>query len=173
MSPTALVVMGVSGAGKTTVAGLLADRLSWPMAEADLLHPQANIDKMAAGTPLTDADRLPWLGIIRDWITVRAEQGESAVVACSALKRGYRDLLREANARVRFVHVAGTRELIAGRLHLRTGHFMPSSLLDSQFADLEQLQDDEDGVTVDLRRTPEQITDDALAALGLRPAPRA
>ncbi|WP_103500421.1 MULTISPECIES: gluconokinase [unclassified Streptomyces] len=167
MSPTTLVVMGVSGAGKSTIAELLADRLGWSMAEADALHPQSNIDKMAAGTPLTDADRLPWLRVIRDWISERAEAGTPGVVSCSALKRDYRDLLREATGHVRFVHLAGTPALIAGRLHLRTGHFMPPSLLDSQFADLEPLADDEDGVTVDLRRTPEQIADDALAALGL------
>ncbi|NJQ16688.1 gluconokinase [Streptomyces bohaiensis] len=167
MSPTTLVVMGVSGAGKTTIAELLADRLGWPMAEADALHPQSNIDKMSAGTPLTDADRLPWLGIIRDWISERAATGASGVVSCSALKRSYRDLLREAEGRVRFVHLDGSQELISGRLHLRTGHFMPPTLLASQFADLEPLGTDEDGVTVDLRRTPDEIVDAALAALGL------
>lgn len=165
--PTALVVMGVSGAGKSTVAQLLAHRLGWTMAEADRMHPPANIGKMAAGTPLTDADRLPWLAAIRDWIGEQAAAGRPAVVACSALKRSYRDLLRGAAARVRFVFLDGDRELIAARLRLRTGHFMPATLLDSQFRDLEPLGADEDGITVDLRHTPDRMVDEALTALGL------
>ncbi|WP_165986606.1 gluconokinase [Streptomyces sp. YIM 98790] len=168
MAPTALVVMGVSGAGKSTVAALLAQRLGWEMTEADALHPQSSIEKMAAGVPLTDADRLPWLGLIRDAIAARAAAGESVVVACSALKRSYRDLLRGAEgARVRFVHLDGTPELISSRLHLRTGHFMPPSLLDSQFRDLQPLAADEDGVTVSLDQPPERMAAAALEALGL------
>jgi gluconokinase len=171
MSPTCLVVMGVSGAGKTTIARALADELGWPMAEADEFHPAANIEKMSAGIPLTDDDRTPWLEALRAWITERSEAGESTIVTCSALKRTYRDLLRQARARVRFVHLAGDAPLILRRLTSRADHFMPPSLLDSQFADLEPLADDEDGVIVDLDASPERIVTATLARLGLRTTP--
>ncbi|MEU6645448.1 gluconokinase [Saccharomonospora sp. NPDC046836] len=166
MTSTCLVVMGVSGAGKTTVAQLLAERLGWRMAEADEFHPQANIDKMSAGVPLTDADRAPWLRTIRDWISERAAAGENTVVTCSALKRSYRDILREASARVRFVFLSGSAEVVGTRLADRTGHFMPPSLLDSQFGDLEPLASDEDGITVDVAGTPGRIADSVIADLG-------
>jgi gluconokinase len=159
MATTCLVVMGVSGSGKSTVARLLADRLGRPMAEADEFHPEANIAKMSAGIPLTDADREPWLLALRDWISEHDAAGQGTVVTCSALKRSYRDLLRGASARVRFVHLSGSREVIGERLASRSGHFMPPSLLDSQFADLEPLGEDEDGITVDVTATPEQIAD--------------
>ncbi|MFG3340319.1 gluconokinase [Glycomyces sp. NPDC048151] len=163
MTTTCLVVMGVSGSGKSTVARLLADRLGAPMAEADEFHPEANIAKMSAGVPLTDADREPWLLALRDWISEHDAAGRGSVVTCSALKRSYRDLLRGATARVRFVHLSGSREVIGERLSHRSGHFMPPSLLDSQFADLEPLGDNEDGITVDVTATPEQIADRVLA----------
>jgi gluconokinase len=159
MATTCLVVMGVAGSGKSTVARLLADRLGRPMAEADEFHPEANIAKMSAGIPLTDADREPWLRSLRDWISAHDAEGRGTVVTCSALKRSYRDLLRGASARVRFVHLSGSREVIGERLAGRSGHFMPPSLLDSQFADLEPLRDDEDGITVDVGAAPEQIAD--------------
>ncbi|MCD0443403.1 gluconokinase [Glycomyces sp. A-F 0318] len=165
MPTTCLVVMGVSGSGKSTIAALLADHLDWPMAEADEFHPESNIAKMESGVPLTDADRGPWLRRLRDWIGERAASGQSTVVTCSALKRAYRDLLREAETRVLFVHLAGSRELIAGRLSGRSGHFMPPSLLDSQFADLEPLGEDEDGIAVEVTATPEEITNAVIAAL--------
>jgi gluconokinase len=165
MTTTCLVIMGVSGSGKSTVARMLADRLDWPMAEADEFHSPANIAKMEAGIALTDADREPWLVSLRDWINVHAAAEQSTVATCSALKRSYRDLLRGADSRVSFIHLAGTREVIAARLAGRTGHFMPPSLLDSQFADLEQLGSDEDGLTVDVRDTPEAIVDQVLADL--------
>ena len=165
MTTTCLVIMGVSGSGKSTVARMLADRLDWPMAEADEFHSPANIAKMEAGIALTDADREPWLVSLRDWINVHAAAGQSTVATCSALKRSYRDLLRGADSRVTFIHLAGTREVIAARLAGRTGHFMPPSLLDSQFADLEQLGSDEDGLTVDVRDTPEAIVGQVLADL--------
>lgn len=168
MTTTCLVVMGVSGAGKSTIARMLADRLGWRMAEADEFHPEANIAKMTAGTPLTDADRAPWLRAIRDWISERDTRGENVVVTCSALKRAYRDLLRQATARVRFVYLRGTTEIVGSRLADRSGHFMPPSLLGSQFGDLEPLAPDEDGVTVDIGDAPEHITGTALVALGLR-----
>lgn len=166
-APTCLVVMGVSGSGKTTVARALADRLRWPMAEADEFHPPANIAKMTAAVPLTDADRLPWLGAIKDWIDHQGAEGVSTVVTCSALKRSYRDLLRQARVRVRFVFLHGSSEVIRGRMADRTGHFMPQSLLASQFGDLEPLQADEDGVFADVRDAPERIVDRTLSRLGI------
>lgn len=162
-----LVVMGVSGSGKTTVAQLLAKDLGWTFAEADEFHPQANIDKMESGHPLTDDDRWPWLRSIRDWASERADAGEDAVVTCSALKRSYRDVLRGSRARVRFVHLDGPRELLAQRIGGRTGHFMPSSLLDSQLDTLERLGADEDGVVVSVDSSPQDCARAAAEALGL------
>lgn len=168
MPATCLVVMGVSGAGKSTIAAHLADELGWPMAEADEFHPEANIAKMSAGTPLTDADRMPWLEALRAWIDERAEAGESVIVTCSALKRAYRDVLRTAVARVLFVHLRGSADTVGGRLSGRSGHFMPPALLESQFADLQPLDADEGGVALDVAATPDAITDAALDRLGLR-----
>ncbi|RRS01780.1 gluconokinase [Glycomyces terrestris] len=165
MAATSLVVMGVSGSGKSTVAKLLAGRLGWPFAEGDEFHPEANVAKMRAGVPLTDADREPWLRTLRDWIGEQAAAGKSTVVTCSALRRAYRDLLREADADVRFVHLDGTRELIAERLAHRSGHFMPPALLDSQFAALEPLGPDEAGIVVDVADAPEDIVDAVVARL--------
>lgn len=164
--PRIVVVMGVSGSGKTTVGALLAERLGVPYAEADAFHPPANIAKMTSGHPLDDADRWPWLHAIADWIHDRAITGEGGVVSCSALKRRYRDLLRTAADDVWFLHLHGTRDVVAGRLHHRSGHFMPESLLDSQFADLEPLADDEPGLRADLTEDPAEIVDDALRVLG-------
>ncbi len=166
-SPGAVVVMGVSGSGKTTVAQDLAERLGWRFTEGDDFHPQANVDKMAAGEPLDDDDREPWLEKIRDWLDEQAAQGEHAVVTCSALRRPYRDLLRSGRARVVFLHLTGSRALLAERMGRRSGHFMPTSLLDSQLDTLEPLEDDEAGAEVGIDRTPEQIVDEAVAALGL------
>lgn len=179
MPATCVVVMGVSGAGKSTIAARLAGELGWPMAEADEFHPEANIVKMSAGTPLTDADRMPWLDAIRAWIDERNAAGQSVVVTCSALKRTYRDALRRARARVRFVHLRGTADTVSGRLSGRSGHFMPPALLESQFADLEPLAPDEtgeadggvaDAVALDVGGTPDEITAAALEYLGLGPA---
>jgi gluconokinase len=162
-----LVVMGVSGSGKTTVAQILAERLGWPYAEADEFHPQANIDKMSAGTPLTDDDRWPWLRAMRDWLTEQSRAGRSTIVTCSALKVAYRDVLREAEGRVRFVHLDGTIEQIGERMAGRSGHFMPTSLLPSQFETLERLTDDEDGVVVPVAVSPQSVADAALRTLGI------
>ncbi|MGQ7298165.1 gluconokinase [Quadrisphaera sp. KR29] len=159
--------MGVSGSGKTTVAQLLAQHLGWTFAEADEFHPRANIEKMESGHPLTDDDRWPWLRAIRDWATERSRSGEDAVVTCSALRRAYRDVLRGSGARVRFVHLDGPRELLAQRIGGRTGHFMPSSLLDSQLATLEPLGSDEDGVVVSVDQPPQECARAAARALGL------
>lgn len=165
-----LVVMGVSGSGKTTTAQILADRLNWPYAEADEFHPQANIDKMSAGTPLTDEDRWPWLRSMRDRLTEQARAGRSSIVTCSALKVSYRDVLREAEGRVRFVHLDGTIESIGARMSGRSGHFMPTSLLPSQFETLEPLTGAEDGVVVPVEVSPHSVADAALRALGIDPA---
>lgn len=162
-----LVVMGVSGSGKSTVAALLAERLGWPLAEADEFHPAANIEKMSHGVPLTDEDRWPWLRAMRDWMTTHARQGRSTVVTCSALKVAYRDVLREAEGRVRFVHLAGSPDLVADRIGGRTGHFMPASLLPSQYEALQPLTPEEDGVTVDVSAAPQPVAEAALRALGL------
>jgi gluconokinase len=161
---TAVVVMGVSGSGKTTIAGILSRRLGWPEAEADDFHPAANVAKMHAGTPLTDADRKPWLEALRDWID--AAPG-SVILTCSALRRSYRDVLRQANARVVFLHLDGDHEVIRKRITGRRGHFMPASLLDSQFATLEALQPDEDGCVVDVGGSPDVIADRAMHELQL------
>lgn len=172
---THLVFMGVSGCGKTTAAELAAQHLNWPYAEADEFHPQANIDKMASGHPLNDEDRLPWLRTMRDWMTDHAVSAEptdddaprGAVVTCSALKRHYRDILREATGRVVFIQLDGPMEVVASRMVHRKGHFMPTSLLQSQYDTLESLAPDEDGVIVDLTETPAQIVEDALREIGL------
>ncbi|GAA1408134.1 gluconokinase [Oerskovia paurometabola] len=165
--PVHLVIMGVAGSGKTTVATLIAERTHRPYAEADEFHPQANIDKMSAGTPLTDEDRWPWLRAMRDWLDEQAAEGDSAVVTCSALKRTYRDLLRTAHGRVRFVHLTGSPELLEERMTHRSGHFMPASLLPSQLATLEPLADDEDGITLDVGTPPEELVDRILATSAL------
>lgn len=167
MTTTCLVVMGVSGSGKSSIAPLLAEQLGWPVSDGDEFHPAANLEKMASGVALTDADRIPWLLAIRDWINACSRSGHNVVVTCSALKRAYRDILREASAYVRFVHLTSPRKLIRRRLDSRSGHFMPSSLLVSQFEDLELLEADEDGITVDVVDSPQQITESVLIRLGL------
>lgn len=162
-----LVVMGPSGIGKTTTAQGLATRLGWTFAEADEFHPKANVDKMSKGIPLDDDDRAPWLALIRDWISDQAARGSDTVITCSALKRRYRDVLREADARVRFVYLEADAKLVEDRISHRTGHYMPASLLASQFAALEPLEADEDGVRVDGGAAPEVVVDRTLASLSL------
>jgi gluconokinase len=169
LDPRVLVVMGVSGSGKSTVAALVAEALGWDFAEGDAMHPPENVAKMHAGTPLDDADRWPWLGTIAAWIDERLADGRNGVVTCSALKRSYRDVLRAPG--VVFVHVVGADALIEGRMSARTGHFMPSTLLASQLATLEPPQADEPHVTIAADRTPEEERDEVLTLLGLAPAP--
>ena len=155
--PMALVVMGVSGSGKTTVATLLADRLGWQYQEGDALHPPENVAKMSGGTPLTDADRIPWLhriaGRIDDW----RRQGQSGVVTCSALKRAYRDIIIGDRPDVILVYLKGSRDLIARRMAGRHEHFMPVALLDSQFAALEEPSSDEHPITVNIGGKPKDV----------------
>ena len=165
--PVVLVLMGVSGCGKTTIAQVLAAQLHWAFEEGDALHPQANVDKMAAGHALDDADRAPWLAKVADWVDARLDAGDCGVITCSALKRSYRAQIARRGAGVEFVYLHGSRELIASRLVTRHGHFMPSSLLDSQFATLEEPAADEPAIRVEIGAAPEAIADDIAAALGL------
>lgn len=163
--PPVILVMGVSGSGKTTVGNLLAQRLGWRYAEADDFHPAANLAKMAAGHPLDDADRAPWLAAIGEWIDGVSAAGEPAVVTCSALKRSYRETLRIGRPQVRVVYLDVPFDVVASRLSHREGHFFPARLLETQYRDLEAPAD-EDGVLsipVDASTTPEQIVDLALA----------
>ncbi|MFF4960840.1 gluconokinase [Streptomyces sp. NPDC001222] len=162
-TPHVVVVMGVAGTGKTTIGPLLAARLGVPYAEGDDFHPPANIAKMSAGVPLADEDRWPWLDAIGAWAHGRA--GLGGVVSSSALKRAYRDRLRAAAPGVVFVHLTGDRKLIEDRMAHRQGHFMPTALLDSQFATLQPLEPDETGVAVDVSGSPEEITARAVDAL--------
>jgi gluconokinase len=165
-----VVVMGISGVGKTTIGSLLADRLGVPFQDADDLHPPANRAKMTAGSPLDDRDREPWLEIVGRYL---AGNPAGAVVACSALRRRYRDTLRRFDPGVTFVHLAAETGLIEERMRQRTGHFMPASLLASQTATLEPLEEDEHGLVVDARLPPETILARIAAAsdaAGARPA---
>ena len=141
-----LVIMGVSGSGKSTVAGLLAGRLGWDLAEGDDLHPPENVEKMRAGTPLTDEDRWPWLDKVAAWIRAHTDARTPGIITCSALRRIYRDRL--SGPGVVFVHLAGTRDEIAAQMSKRSGHYMPLSLLDSQLATLEPLEPDENAIVV-------------------------
>lgn len=166
--PPCVVVMGVSGVGKSTVAGELARRLGVPFSEADTFHSDANIAKMSAGIPLTDADRRTWLQTVGRWLHDRAEAGTGGVVSCSALRRGYRDTLREACPAAFFVHLTSDHDTLERRMGARGGHFMPKALLDSQLAALEPLQPDEQGGTVDAGPAVTVVVDDALALLAER-----
>ena len=158
-----IVTMGVSGSGKSTVGSLLAERLGVPFIDSDDLHPLTNVDKMSAGAPLTDEDRWPWLAAVGEAMAERRDTG--VIVACSALRRSYRDAIRNAAGEVRFVHLEGSREVLAERLSQRENHFMPSSLLDSQLRTLEPLDDHEAGVTVDVAAPPDALIDAIVAAL--------
>lgn len=162
---TTIVVMGVSGSGKTTVAVALAERLGWEFAEGDDFHPRANVEKMAAGHPLDDDDRWPWLRTIGRWVDQREATGRSVVVTCSALKRSYRDLLREGRPSVWFAHVTADPDVIRERIERRSGHYMPASLLDSQLATLEPLDPDEPGAAIPGDGEPAAVVEELLAAL--------
>lgn len=163
-----IVVMGVSGSGKTTTGTVLAERLGWTFVEGDAFHPQANVEKMSRGEPLTDQDREPWLRALAHQIAASQARGESSVLGCSSLKRSYRDILRSGAPVVRFLHVHGTRALLEERLNNREGHFFPPKLLESQLATLEPLAPDEDGVVIDMALSPSDQVDQAMRLLGLR-----
>ncbi|MCD2106311.1 MULTISPECIES: gluconokinase [Rhodococcus] len=155
-----LVLMGVSGSGKSTVGGMLAGAMGWDLQEGDDLHPQANIDKMATGHPLNDEDRWPWLDKIAVWIKGHTDAGQPGIVTCSALKRSYRDVLRGEH--VVFVHLAGSRDQIGQRLTARLDHYMPASLLDSQISTLEAVDPDEQAIVVDVGGSPAKIAEEIL-----------
>jgi len=162
----AIVVMGVSGAGKSTIGKLIAARLDCPFRDADSFHPPANIEKMSRGEPLTDDDRWPWLRAIADWIETHRGGGTTGVVTCSALKRAYRDVVTANQAAdVRLVYLKGDFALIEARLKARKGHFMPPALLRSQFDTLEEPRADERAIAVSIAGAPEDIAARAIAAL--------
>jgi gluconokinase len=165
-----VLLTGVSGSGKSTIGSLLAERLHWAFEDGDALHPAANIAKMRAGVPLTDADRWPWLCALGQWMDGRIAAGESAVVACSALKSRYRDLLRQRRPQVRIVFLAADRGVLAARLAARHGHFFGASLLDSQLAALEPPGPGEEVLTVAGTAPPAEVVTEIVSGLGL-PAP--
>jgi len=165
-----LVIMGVSGCGKSTVAGVLAGRLNWPLEEGDDLHPMRNLVKMASGIPLTDDDRWPWLDRVAEWVHRRTAAGQPGVITCSALRRSYRDrIVGDTPDHIVFVYLKGTRESVGKRLAARVDHFMPSSLLESQLATLEPPEPDERSLTVDAGRRPTEMADEIVRRLDLRP----
>jgi gluconokinase len=162
---TIVVVMGVSGCGKTTVAAGLARRFGWMLLEGDAFHPPANISKMKQGIPLTDEDRWPWLQAIADRADALRAEGKSAAVACSALKRAYRDVLIGGRPDTVLLYLRGSKDLIAARMAQRKGHFMPTALLDSQFATLEEPGPDEHPVIIDIGAPPEAVIEQAVKAM--------
>ena len=168
--PTAIIVMGVSGAGKSTIAGMLAQRLAFEFKDGDWFHPPENVAKMAAGTPLVDDDRWPWLRAISKHIDEVHSEGRQVVIACSALRRAYRDILvRSSDVPVRLVYLKGAKSLIAERVGVRNEHFMPPALLDSQFATLEEPGIDEEPLVVSIARSPDDIVGEILALLKSSP----
>jgi gluconokinase len=167
---SAWVVMGVSGCGKSEVGARLAQALGASFIEGDRFHSADNVRKMAAGIALTDADREGWLAQLAGELARACADGRSVVLACSALKRAYRDRLRGSGCALRFVHLSGDPATIAARMHARTGHFMPASLLDSQLRDLEPLAADEDGIVLDIDAAPALLVEQILAAFKLAPA---
>jgi gluconokinase len=169
MSPRVLIVMGVSGCGKSTVGQALGTILGWDFRDGDAFHPPANVAKMKNGTPLTDDDRWPWLDAIARFIDDKRNADSHAIIACSALKRVYRDRLKGVHGDVMFVHLAGSRDLIEARMAARQNHFMPLGLLDSQFATLEPPGADEPALPVSVAGTPDIIVSHILEATGLRP----
>ena len=161
-----LVVMGVAGAGKTTLARALAARLDWAFLDADDLHPAANVEKMRAGAPLSDADRAPWLEAVARWIDARLAAGEDAVVACSALKRRYRAVLTDGRPSVRIVYLKGSLDLVAARMAARKDHYFPTSLIASQFEALEPPTPEEHAIVVDMAPPVSVQVDRVLEAMG-------
>jgi gluconokinase len=170
--PRVIVLMGVAGCGKSTTGTALAKALGWPFRDADSFHPQANIDKMSRGTPLTDADRQPWLEAIGAWIDARLAAGEHGIVSCSALKRAYRRVILGDREGARLVYLKGDAELIGGRLRARKNHFMPATLLASQFATLEEPAADERPVIIPVAMSPRRVAATIIERLGLVAVPK-
>jgi gluconokinase len=168
MRPAAIIVMGVSGSGKSTIGALLAESLAWPFADADGFHPRANVAKMASGRALTDDDRWPWLDAIAAHISAARTAGQPVVIACSALRRAYRDRLRAGHNDLVFLHLAGAADLIATRQAARQGHFMPPSLMASQFATLEDPSEEADAITLSVTASAEDVVAAALKAIEAR-----
>jgi gluconokinase len=164
-TPAALIVMGVAGSGKSSIGEALAARLGWTFEDGDRFHPPSNVAKMSAGHPLSDDDRWPWLQIIADEIDSVVLSGGHVVVACSALKRSYRNVLVHGRDDIRIVYLDGSRELIGNRLAGRKGHFMPPGLLDSQFATLQVPNKDENAICIPIDATVEAIVDDIVGQL--------
>ena len=166
--PLVLIVMGVSGSGKSTIAEAINKHLRWPFQEGDALHPPSNVQKMHASIPLTDEDRAPWLLAVKRWIDARCEAGEPGLVTCSALKRSYRDGLIDHRPQVRLLYLQANPAVLEERLNNRTGHFMPASLLESQLRTLEEPSADEQPIRVCVESSLEQTVAEALAALPRR-----
>jgi gluconokinase len=166
-NPVVLVVMGVTGSGKTTVASILARDLHWSYQDGDSLHPLSNIEKMKAGRPLTDGDRAPWLEKVAEWVDQHLDAGSSGIITCSALKRSYRDVINRRGSGVVFVFLSAAKETIAARLSARRDHFMPPTLLESQVADLEEPSPDEPALRVDASAAPDVIAETVMAELDL------
>jgi ribose 5-phosphate isomerase A len=164
--PPILVIMGVSGVGKSAVAHELAARLGWPFEEGDALHPEANVAKMHAGIPLTDVDREPWLERVAAWIDDQRAKKQPGIITCSALKRSYRQIIIGDRPEVRLIYLRGKRDLIAQRLAVRCGHFMPASLLQSQIDALEGPDQSEDPLTVDVDLPASRIAEEIIRLLG-------
>src|SRR5258708_5284695 len=165
MLPSVIVVMGVSGSGKTTVAAELAHRLGWQLAEADMFHSPANVEKMRSGIPLTDEDRWPWLAAIAKWIDAARASGKPGVITCSALKRRYREIIIGDRPHVRLVYLKGDYDLIAARMAVREHHYMPVGLLRSQFDALEEPGADENPIVVSIESPHGEIVTEVVAAL--------
>jgi len=172
LAPRAIVVMGVSGSGKSTTGRRLAGALGWSFRDADEFHPPANIEKMASGRPLDDSDRAPWLAAIAAWIDQQRAAGQGAVVSCSALKRAYRGVLVGSRPDVAVVYLKGSFPLISDRMSRRRGHFMPPALLKSQFDTLEEPAPDEGALYVSVRMPPKRVVERIVMGLGLEPARR-
>jgi gluconokinase len=166
---TTIVLMGVAGVGKSSVMTALAERLAWPTLEGDTLHPASNVAKMAAGVPLTDDDRAPWLEAISAWIGVRERERSSSIVTCSALRRRYRDRLRRGHPSVWFVHLTAPPDVVAARIGERSGHYLPAAMLLSQLDTLEPLEPDEPGWAVEALAPPRQIAERILTSSRLDP----
>jgi len=164
-----IVLMGVAGSGKSTVLKRIRERWRWPSAEADEFHMASSVAKMSSGQPLNDEDRWPWLNALATWIGEREAAGENCVLTCSALRRAYRDVLREGHPSVRFVHLVAAPDTLQARVEQRLGHYMPASLLDTQLGTLEALQADEAGMVASTERSPDYVVDDIEAWLARSP----